>query len=427
MKRWSITSWRRYATAVLLIALLQTSQAIDWYVATNGTGLGTNGWANATNSLQGAINISAVNDTIWVSNGLYADGGVTNYPAGSSLTNRVAIWKSITVRSKDNDPTNTIIKGAWDAPSTTNGPAAVRCVYMTNNSWLIGFTLTNGATFASGANYNLSGGGVFCHDTTAPTISNCLITGNSACGAWEFWGGGGAYYGTLYNCVLTGNFTTVGGTVASGGGTQKSILYNCTLTGNTSWRGGGAAGGALYNCIVTKNWVSGANGGGGGVANYCTLYNCLLTGNSASRGGGAYNGCALYNCTLVGNTDSSAWCVEWNCALNNCIVYLNNGNWGNGITFTNSCTTPSPGGTGNITNNPMWINSGSGYGLTHIAGNYHLTPDSPCINRGTNLAYMTNSLDARSKDLDGRRRIKYGTVDMGAYELIRAGSIYTIR
>jgi len=220
-----------------LTALLQAAPAVDWYVATNGTGLGTNGWANATNNLQGAINISAVNDTVWVSNGLYDTGGITNYPVGNNsiLTNRIAIWKSITVRSQNNDPTNTIIKGAWH-PVTTNGASAVRCVFMNSNSVLIGFTLTNGATMTTGT-YDKRGGGVACPGTLAPVISNCLITGNAAQGdnGSPYTGGGGAYWGTLVNCTLSNNSA-----VYEGGGADWSTISNCTLIGNSSQAGGGA-------------------------------------------------------------------------------------------------------------------------------------------------------------------------------------------
>ncbi len=416
--------WKIMVPAVLLIALLQSTQAVDWYVATNGAGHGTNGWANATNSLQGAINISAVNDTIWVSNGLYADGGVTNYPAGSSLTNRVAIWKSITVRSKDNDPTNTIIKGAWDAPSTTNGPAAVRCVFMASNSVLIGFTLTNGATLTNGT-ADLCGGGVYCPNTN-PILTNCVLIYNRARGNYaNGYGGGGSWGGTLRNCILSGNFSQ------NGGGARSSTLYNCLVISNTAGppgsypEGGGAYSCTLYNCIVQGNTTpiyQGAAGSG------CTWYNCLLIGNVASYYSGAAHNSTLYNCTVAGNRvtgNAQAGAVDFSRA-NSCILISNSPNNYYSTVFTNSCLTNAPAGNGNITNNPMFISVGSGYGASHVAGNYRLAPNSPCINTGTNFVWMTNPADARSKDLDGRWRVKYGTVDMGAYEHIRAGTIYDV-
>ena len=45
------------------------------------------------------------------------------------------------------------------------------------------------------------------------------------------------------------------------------------------------------------------------------------------------------------------------------------------------------------------------------ASNYRLKPDSPCINTGTNEAWM-----ACATDLDGLARIVGGVADMGAYE-----------
>ena len=89
--------------------------------------------------------------------------------------------------------------------------------------------------------------------------------------------------------------------------------------------------------------------------------------------------------------------------------------------FTNTCTYPVNVGwdASNTTNNPRLVDFGAGYGTDHIAGNYSLQANSPCVNNGLNQDWMTNAVD-----LDGRKRIRYGTADMGAYELIYDGTIY---
>ena len=463
--------------AFLLSSLLQSTQAVDWYVATNGAGLGTNGWADATNNLQGAINAATNGVTVWVSNGLYNTGGVTNYPAsGCILTSRVAIWKAITVRSKDNNPTNTIIMGAWH-PGSTNGPTAVRCVYMAANAKLIGFTLTNGATAINNntlygsTHYDICGGGVVCPiNNTTPVISNCIIIANLAYG--RSYGGGGAYYGAFYNCTISGCRSSTNGpnqpdSASCGGGAYASVMFNSTLSGNYADGGGGIYAGTLSNCTIIAN-SSGAWGGGGaeggtlmyncrliqnytpqygGGAQYCTLYNCLvisntasmvaagvyectaynclLTGNSAPTGGGAgwTSACKLYNCTVAGNSSSGRGGGVNGVVLSNCVVYFNtssgtvDSNWYGG-TVAYSCTASNAPGTGNTGANPLLLDASR--------GNYRLAAGSPCINTGTNFPWMTNG-SVTSVDLDGRRRVRYGTVDMGAYEHIRAGTIYGVR
>jgi hypothetical protein len=336
------------AAVLALLAAISTAHATVRYVNANSatpTPPYTN-WVSAATTIQQAVNAAVAGDEIVVTNGTYAP---------------VTVNTPVTVQSV-NGPGVTVI----------NGGGVATCVSLTNNAVMVGFTLTNGlANVSVGAYYgDYGGGGVYCEDTSA-MLSNCVLTGNSA------YEGGGAYGGTLNNCALTGNSAGSG----YGGGALDCNLNNCTLTGNSANSGGGAYGGTLNNCTLSGN--SGYIGGGAVVS---TLNNCTLTGNSAGYGGGAVR----------------AW-------LNNCIVYFNTAEYGAnyyqdqyGGVLTYCCTTPLPGGIGNIANAPLFVD--------YAGGNLRLQSNSPCINAGNN-AYVSTT-----KDLDGRPRIVGGTVDMGAYE-----------
>ena len=102
-------------------------------------------WATAATNIQDAINIAAAGDIVLVTNGIYAAGGMAK---AGGLTNRVALGIPMTVLSV-NGYSATVIQGAWDSIST-NGPGAVRCAYVADGALLIGFTLANGATLATG-------------------------------------------------------------------------------------------------------------------------------------------------------------------------------------------------------------------------------------------------------------------------------------
>jgi hypothetical protein len=265
------------------------------------------------------------------------------------MTNRVAVYKPIAVSSV-NGPQFTFIQG-YQVPNSTNGDSAIRCVYLTNGASLSGFTLTNGATRASGDGFHeQSGGGVWCESTNA-VISNCVVVGNAAVSV-----GGGAYQGTLNWCSLTRNVA-----LDSGGGAHEGNLNHCILTGNSAGFGGGADGG--YN------------------GSPYTLNNCVVSGNSALYDGGGVAEATLNNCTITGNSGNGVWYG----ALQNCIVYYNTpGNYGYGANFTHCCTIPDPGGWPgqNITNEPL------------MASASHLSAASPCRGAGS-------SVYASGTDIDG--------------------------
>ncbi|MFA7157932.1 MAG: hypothetical protein WC299_01420 [Kiritimatiellia bacterium] len=504
------------------MALASAVNAGDKYVVKNNPGAAApyESWATAAGDIQTAVDAAAEGEpvwvrssarwpflaqrsyrspgeTVWVRAGVYDSGGKSDGFWRSKLTNRVAITKAIIVRSENNDPVKTIIKGVWSSDSRTNGPDAVRCVSMADGSALIGFTLTGGATLTTNEEYassaDRSGGGVYARSSLA-SISNCIITGNSAFGdpRNSARGGGGACGGKYFNCVITNNSAAL-----RGGGTDHAILFNCVIAGNSSgWGGGGGVhGGGLYGCLVSNNATAGSGGGvmgwspadpcevfdsvvaanragidAGGAGPHAKLFRCRVVSNIASNnGGGAYgsevteslvagnkanngggisggmvSGCvvagnvaamaggaarisalnsfffgneggypgaiylapgnALKGCTVTGNK-SAGGCGgvmlegAGTARVDNCIVYFNlaradskTPNWAASVSnaclvFSGSCTCPAREGwgAGNTTNDPKFVANGSGYGTSHMPGDYKLQTDSPCPQAGCKL------------------------------------------
>ena len=432
-------------------------------------------WSMAALSIQDAIDTATNSDLILVTNGLYNTGG--RAVNGYALTNRVAVTKPLTVQSV-NGPAVTVIQG-YQVPGTKTGNEAVRCVYITNNATLIGFTLTNGASRQLGVGdltHEQSAAGVWCESTNvvvsncviianiAPargggiylgTLNNCLIVSNQ--NSWSGAGGGGAYGSMLNNCTLTGNNGSTGGAVFScilnnciisnnlaiyGGGAYGSKLTNCTIIGNTAFAaGGGRNGGAysstLFNCMIVSNTASEGGGAGGS-----TLYNCLIIGNQATNGsGGGASSCNLYNCliqsnvatntaactgggvylgtvincTIVSNTAISQGGV-YNSTMNNSIIYYNKALNGTDNNYLSSSTL-------NYCCTTPLPASGTGNFINApvfanlLTNNYRLQSSSLCINAGN------NSVVIGTNDLDGNPRIAGGTVDIGAYEYQTPASI----
>jgi len=387
-------------------------------------------WAGAAVTIQQAVDVALPGDEIVVTNGTYATGGRAVHGA---MTNRVAVDRPVVLQSV-NGPQFTVIQGR-KVPVTGTGDGAIRCVYLTNGAVLSGFTLSNGATRQAGDwLLEQSGAGVLCESVSA-VVSNCTLSGNVA--AIE---GGGAFSGTLNTCTLSGNSCS-GPCGGEGGGAASSTLNNCTLSGNSATSGGGTLYGTLNNCKVIGNSARDpagsrlGEGGGtysavltnctvmnnyarvtGGGASWGTLVGCLVAGNSALQGGGAAADLVV-NCTVVGNSAPSdggvggglGGGVLGGTVVNSIIVQnqstFGDNNWGDAA-LSYCCTTPDPGGVGNITDDPAFID--------YAGGNYRLQTNSPCINAGSNGCLTV------TVDLDGAPRVVDGIVDMGAYEHQRA-------
>jgi hypothetical protein len=368
------------------------ASAVTLYVSLNSTNPMPpyTDWSTAATNIQDAVDASTNGDLILVTNGLYQTGGRAVY---NSLTNRVVVNGAISVQSV-NGPSVTVIKG-----NSVLGSSAVRCVFMSTNSVLSGFTLTNGGTLSSG-DFVLdeSGGGVWTTNNSIAVVSNCVLIGNVAQGM-----GGGEYNGTIYNSSIIQNSAYDGGGVGCEG--ISISVVNSLIASNTAQAyGGGAWGAVLKNCSVLQNTA-----GYGGGAEGSSLYGCLVVSNVASIGGAIdVPTTVVANCTIIGNSSlNTPAAISGGGSFVNSIIYHNTGmngspsNYDSG-TFFYCCTTPMPqNSVSTITNDPGFID--------YTGGNFHLGSNSPCINSGTSGAYTAT-------DLDGNPRIVGGTVDIGAYE-----------
>ena len=88
-------------------------------------------WATAATNIQDAVDAAVAGDHIVVTNGVYQTGG----RAGG----RVAVDKPVSIESV-NGPQFTIIHGLGE----------VRCLYLTNGTFVSGFTMTNGVVSSGG-------------------------------------------------------------------------------------------------------------------------------------------------------------------------------------------------------------------------------------------------------------------------------------
>ena len=416
-----------------LFSLSFLSKADTHYVATNGPGPSPyTSWETAASNIQWAVDTATAGDTVLVSNGTYY------------LTNQINILAAITCASV-NGRSVTIVNGNY--PNYTN-----RCFSITNAT-LDGFTISNGYFDCVLGGTIYAGGGIHAYNAL---IKNCAIVNNVASNVMispnHAWGGGARLYSSsISNCIVSGNrvlaFYSRGGGICA----EKSTISVCTIDSNQCFgdgfrRGAGVMieatsgeklednslgynigdnaimyadyGNSIFirNCLVHHNTGCGIAGWSG--LSRITIQNCTIVSNVGTTCGGLNIGTVNAKTTIVENVVS-----YWNVGTVSNFAYLG----GTGVLhIINSCIAPtssfpSAGAglptevyyTNNIESNPRFVNKD--------ADDWRLSPNSPCLNAGTNQDWMTNAVD-----LDKRLRIRYGTVDMGAYECIYEGTIYRL-
>ncbi|HNR20163.1 MAG TPA: T9SS type A sorting domain-containing protein [Bacteroidia bacterium] len=332
-------------------------------------------------TIQSAINAAATGDTVLVA------------PSNMYVENLDFMGKDVVVRTPNpvTDRFTTIIDG------NQSGSVVKFISNESNAAKLEGFTLRNGTGTVRDWGYYLiqtvlSGGGILCDSPIAfggsniwgssPTLSYLIVENNSA----RMGGGIAAWKGSypiIENTIVRNNSCTeMGGgiSVFEGFGATATILRNVEVSGNE----GGSLGGSGIVC----NYSSTIN-----------MMNCTVADNSAA----VTNGEALFRAN--GSVFNILNCIF--SGITSDLLYDQGGLVATGsIDFSNAPNTNGllSVGANIITASPQFVNAG--------AGNYHLTPQSPCINAGT----VTG---APLIDLDGNPR--NGNPDMGAYEALNTG------
>jgi parallel beta-helix repeat protein len=411
------------------------------------------------NNIQAAIDDSNDWDTIYVFPGIYTGPGNRDIDF---------LGKAITVRSIAPEYPYIVAATIIDCDANASNPHRGSLFNHAEdaNSVLNGLTITNG--------YASKGSGIYC-DNSSPTITYCVITGNTATDA-----GGGIYCDdsnpTIADCTIRANTAgeTGGGIFCwwshpriedctiienrangypGGGGicTRYShpIITRCIISHNmASRRGGGLDNGSspqLRGCIITGNTAGEHGGGIYNSNNGPPLTDCFISCNSATQdGGGIYNWgntSMLTNCTVSGNTAGGNGGGIYNAynydpTLINCVLWGNTDSSGTGeaaqiqgltpgVSYTciqdddpNDMYIPFGGENNNIDDNPMFVrdpnDGGDGWGLggNDDFGDLHLQNSSPCIDTGDPF-FPTGP---NSVDIDGQPRIMGEQIDMGADE-----------
>lgn len=444
------TNIREYFLLTCLF-LASIATASTHYVSLDGTHTWpfTNMYTAATN-IQDAIDATPYEGLVLVSNGMYQTGG--KLLSGTFLTNRVFINKKITLRSI-NGPSNTYIIGKKSQNSSDL--SATRCVFMSSNAVISGFTLYDGHTLNTNiVQYDKYGGGALIFGSSC--ITNCIIRNCSG-----FYGGG-IYIkdgGNIRACEIRGNNAMNGAGIYTENGCSietSTIAYNtasslggginasastvkwCYVQNNQvgdSITYGGYGGGAyiIDSSLISHTHIREnaaydvqpglppAAGAGGGVFSHDScVCNCLVVYNEAigrDCDGGGIAGGTVESCTICANYARGVGAGVVGVNAINTIVYCNYEGRDYTIVNYNSsslsycCTQPLPAGDGNTEEDPLFVSYTCQIVPTPSPDDdFRLMPYSVGIDMGT------NDFVTWEYDLDGSNRIINVISDMGCYE-----------
>lgn len=402
------------------------------YVSPDGTGDGSS-WQQATNELQLAIYKSLAGDySIWVKEGHYYGFPADRY--AFKLTRGCQLYGGFKgdepfnydLSSRDFDAHPSVLDG-----NHTQGVVDVITVHEHDRVLIDGFTIQNGSS-----SY---GGGIRSINTV--TIRNCKICHNYC----NSFGGGLAQSSkinvgklTVEDCEFFDNEAKAnGGAISNYGG---ATFLRCKFHDNSArQKGGGVFCSTTVPCsYINCSFMNNIAQKGGGIYSTGTkqsYWSCLICNNTAETGGGFSLGSGnhIYNCTIVKNEALDDYGgIEYNKdaeqnQIQNCIIWGNvsegeNAQIGPTAYYTNCAVQDDSSENGsnfnadanNDGNAPVFYvrfqNAEVEAGNAGRNGDWHLRPNSLCIDR------VNNIVDQPFTDLDGNLRKKHRNVDLGAYE-----------
>lgn len=348
-------------------------------------------WAKAANDIQTAVSAASDGDLILVTNG------------GYSVAAEIFITSGIEIRS---------INGPSVTAAFRPGGSGYRVFNLNHsNAVLSGLSVSNGLI-----NYGS------CIVLQDGIVTNCIIEkgqGNRNAAALRI------LSGLCVNTIIrnnkdTGNSGTVAGVDMNGDG----ILRNCRIYGNTAMHNSGMrllGSSRAENCIISNNYRAVVNYYGGenavNITGSAVMENCIIVNNKGH--GVRISGGTLQNCTIVGNTLFTGvgnGVYQTGGTVKNCIVYHNGAGvspgtdqnvYSSGGTITFSCMKPLVSGSGNTDADPRL--------RARFFDDWMITPGSPCMDGGTNIAAVTMDYVGTSRPLEGDG-LASAEHDIGAYE-----------
>lgn len=264
-------------------------------------------------------------------------------------------------------------------------------------------------------------------------VSDLAFTG---CSGYQ---AGGIWFEDAHDCLfervsctnnyfgVTGFTRAIGNTIRSGdlsdnqncglylGALPCLLLDRCTIAGNgvhglySSGHGWSSTRGlTLRQCLVTGNAHAGLYEGNYGCIN---TESCLVAGNGGNGVAFEHNSppCVLRNTIVYGNADYGLRITGGgnNLSVERCCFYGN----GQGATNLNQAISFDEG---TLYADPLFTD--------YANGKYRITAASPCVDAGTNQAWM-----AEATDYAGRIRIHGAFVDIGPYETTSGGTLLLLR